>query len=171
MRSLLVSLLVTSSLALAANDATATLRNQDGARVGTVTFSTVEGGVRVRLKVSGVTPGQHAFHVHAKGLCEGDFTSAGGHFNPLGKEHGLQNPKGAHLGDLPNIVVDEKGAGFRTFVIHGATLEAGETSLFPKEGTALVLHEAADDLKTDPAGNAGPRIACGVIERAIVKPK
>jgi Cu-Zn family superoxide dismutase len=122
--------------------------------------------VRIAVTVSGVTPGNHGFHVHLAGKCEGpDFKSAGGHFNPGAKEHGLESPKGAHAGDMPNLSVGADGTGKAEFVAHGTTLEAGAGSLFQKDGTALVLHAAADDMKSDPAGNAGGRIACGVIER------
>jgi Cu-Zn family superoxide dismutase len=109
----------------------------------------------------------HAFHVHGVGTCTApDFTSAGGHYNPGAKEHGLQNPKGAHVGDMPNVVVDASGAATASFVLLGATLVGGGPgSLFQVGGTAVVLHAVADDMKTDPAGNAGARIACGVIER------
>jgi Cu-Zn family superoxide dismutase len=109
----------------------------------------------------------HGFHVHAVGKCEGpEFKTAGGHFNPATKEHGLENPKGAHAGDMPNLAVGPDGNGKGEFLARGATLGDGAGSLFPEGGTALVLHAAPDDMKTDPAGNAGARIACGVIERA-----
>lgn len=143
----------------------ATLRDAQGKAVGTATFSEVAGGVRVIVTVIG-TPGVHGFHVHAVGKCRGpDFSSAGAHFNPGAKKHGAENAKGAHAGDMPNLVVLADGTGQADFVARGVTLGAGAGSLFPKGGTALVLHARADDLKSDPAGNAGGRVACGVIER------
>jgi len=153
-------------LASAAPAASATLRDAQGKVVGTATLTPAEGGVKVAVVVSGVTPGPHGFHVHAAGKCEGpDFKSAGGHFNPASKEHGLENPKGAHAGDMPNLPVGPDGAGKGEFLARGATLDPGPGSLFPEVGTAVVLHAAPDDMKSDPAGNAGARIACGVVER------
>jgi len=153
-------------LAAAAPTATATLRDAQGKTVGTATLTSVEGGVKVAVSVTGVSPGLHGFHVHATGACTApDFKSAGGHFNPGAKEHGLDNPKGSHAGDMPNLTVGADGTGKAEVVARGATLGAGAGSLFPEGGTAIVLHASADDLKSDPAGNAGARIACGVIEK------
>lgn len=146
---------------------TATLRDASGKVVGTALLSNAEGGVRIEVTVAGVAPGPHGFHVHAVGKCEGpDFKSAGPHLNPAAKEHGTENPKGAHVGDLPNLQVGADGSGKGEFVARGATLGDGPGSLFAEGGTSLVLHAAPDDLRTDPAGNAGARIACGVVERA-----
>jgi Cu-Zn family superoxide dismutase len=153
-------------LALAAPGASATLRDAQGKTVGTAALEQAEGGVRITVAVSGVSPGLHGFHVHAVGKCEGpDFKSAGGHFNPASREHGLENPRGAHAGDMPNLEVGADGNGKGVFLARGATLEAGPGSLFPEGGTSVVLHAAPDDGKTDPAGNAGARIACGVVQR------
>jgi Cu-Zn family superoxide dismutase len=150
----------------AAPAATATLRDAQGKSVGTATLTPAEGGVKVSVTVNGIAPGLHGFHVHAVGKCEGpDFKSAGGHFNPGAKEHGLDNPKGSHAGDMPNLSVGADGTGKGEYVARGASLDAGAGSLFPEGGTAVVLHAAADDMKSDPAGNAGARIACGVVER------
>jgi Cu-Zn family superoxide dismutase len=154
-------------VAEAAPAARATLRDAQGKEIGTAALTPGEGGVKIAVKVSGVSPGQHGFHVHAAGKCEGpDFKSAGGHFNPATREHGLENPKGAHAGDMPNLSVGPDGNGKGEFLARGASLGEGSGSLFPEGGTSLVLHAAPDDMKTDPAGNAGARIACGVIERA-----
>lgn len=144
----------------------ATLRDAQGKEVGTATITPGEGGVKIAVRVSGVSPGLHGFHVHAVGKCEGpEFKTAGGHFNPATKEHGLENPKGAHAGDMPNLAVGPDGSGKGEFLARGATLGEGAGSLFPEGGTALVLHAAPDDMRTDPAGNAGARIACGVVTR------
>ncbi len=153
-------------LAAAGPGASATLRDPQGKTVGTATLEQAPEGVRITVAVSGVSPGLHGFHVHAVGKCEGpDFKTAGGHFNPGSREHGLENPRGAHAGDMPNLEVGADGNGKGVFLARGATLEAGPGSLFPEGGTSVVLHAAPDDMKTDPAGNAGARIACGVVTR------
>ena len=106
-------------------------------------------------------------HVHAAGKCEApDFKTAGGHFNPAAKKHGLHNPEGAHAGDMANLTVGEDGKGSATVTAKGATLAEGQGSLFGPDGTSIVIHEGPDDEKTNPAGNSGARIACGVIEKA-----
>jgi Cu-Zn family superoxide dismutase len=167
MRALVMAMFVSFPvLVSAAPSATATLRDAQGKAVGTATITPGDGGVKISVSVSGVTPGLHGFHVHAVGKCEGpEFKSAGGHFNPATREHGLDNPKGSHAGDMPNLSVGPDGTGKGEFLARGATLEPGAGSLFPDGGTALVLHAAPDDMKSDPAGNAGARFACGVIER------
>ena len=148
---------------------TATLKNAQGEEVGTATLAnTVRGtAVTINATFSKLPPGTHAIHVHRVGSCTApDFTSAGGHFNPGSKQHGSANPLGSHAGDLPNFEVDAKGNGTISFAAPDMTLNDGPNSLFPSGGTALVIHAAADDNKTDPTGNAGARIACGVIEKA-----
>jgi Cu-Zn family superoxide dismutase len=165
MRALMAGIAVVSLVASAEPSVKATLRDIHGQVLGKATLTQVEGGVRIQVTVTGLAPGPHGIHVHAVGLCEGDFASAGGHFNPGAKQHGRDNPMGAHLGDLPNVAVDASGVGKVSFVMQGASFEPGEGSLFPASGTALVLHAAPDDLKSDPAGNSGDRVACGVIER------
>jgi len=154
------------AVASAAPAVTATIRDAQGKTIGSATLTPADGGVRIGVNVSGVAPGLHGFHVHAVGKCEGpDFKSAGGHFNPGSKEHGLENPKGAHAGDMPNLSVGPDGTGKGESLARGASLDAGPGTLFPDGGTAVVLHAAPDDMKSDPAGNAGARIACGVVER------
>lgn len=147
--------------------AKAVLVNAKGEEVGTATFEEMPGGLRVGLKVSKLSPGFHAFHIHAVGKCDPpDFKSAGGHFNPTHKKHGWQNPEGHHAGDLPNLYVGTDGTGTLDALVAGVTLTgSGENSLFHPEGTSAVIHASADDNKTDPSGNAGDRIACGVITR------
>jgi Cu-Zn family superoxide dismutase len=150
----------------AAQKAKADLLDAKGAPVGTATFSEKARGVQLELKASNLPPGIHGFHIHSVGKCEApDFKSAGPHFNPTGKQHGWDNPQGHHMGDLQNLTVGEDGKATSRFLIMGATLGKGPNSLFHEGGTSLVIHEKADDGKTDPAGNAGARIACGVIER------
>jgi Cu-Zn family superoxide dismutase len=151
-------------LAFAAPTAVAELKDAAGKPVGTARFTSTAGGLEVKVRVTGLPPGPHGFHVHAVGLCEGpDFKSAAGHFNPAGKQHGLENPQGHHGGDLPNLVVYGNGTGEATATLAGLTLGDGEASLFHAGGTSVVIHAAEDDGKTDPSGNSGARIACGVV--------
>ena len=146
--------------------AVSTLRNAEGQEVGKATLSSTKGGVKVHVEVANLAPGKHGIHLHAAGKCEApDFKSAGGHFNPAEKHHGLHNPAGAHAGDLPNLVVGKDGKAKATFTAKGATLGEGKGSLLGPDGSALVIHADPDDEKTDPAGNSGARIACGVIQR------
>ncbi|MBD3239758.1 MAG: superoxide dismutase family protein [Chitinivibrionales bacterium] len=147
--------------------ARAVLLNAEADTVGTVTFEEQDTGVLIVADIDGLPPGEHAFHIHEKALCEApDFTSAGGHFNPFGTQHGFLNDKGPHAGDLPNITVGEDSTvrvEQRTRLI---TLESGaENSLFREGGTSVVIHQDPDDYITDPAGTGGARIACGAIER------
>jgi len=163
---LLAVALLLPTISLAAPAATAELKDAAGKPVGTVAFSAAPGGVQVKVKVAGLKPGPHGFHVHAAGLCEGpDFKTAAGHFNPAGKKHGLDSPAGHHGGDLPNLMVGADGSGEATATLEGVTLDEGAASLFHAGGTAVVIHADADDGKTDPAGNSGARIACGVVQR------
>ncbi len=146
--------------------ATAEMKNAQGHTVGSVTLSQVGGGVRVVLDARGLPPGQHGVHIHTVGKCDPpDFTSAGSHFNPDGKKHGLQNPAGPHAGDLPNITIGSDGVGRLESMNERITLGEGATTLFDADGSALVIHAAPDDFKTDPTGNSGGRIACGVIHK------
>jgi Cu-Zn family superoxide dismutase len=116
--------------------------------------------------MSQLPPGQHALHVHAVGKCEApDFKSAGPHFNPEGKKHGTQNPEGPHAGDLPNFEVSADGRAKTSVLATRVLLSDGTNSLFQANGTSLVIHEKPDDNLNDPAGNAGTRIACGVVQR------
>lgn len=144
--------------------AVAELVGADGKKIGVATFTGGEEGVRVVLHVRGLSPGYHGFHIHGTGKCTApDFQSAGGHFNPFGKKHGLKSADGAHVGDLPNLLVGPDGVGVAVAMIPMATLGKGQGSLFQSEGTAVVIHSGADDHTSDPAGNAGKRMACGVI--------
>jgi Cu-Zn family superoxide dismutase len=145
--------------------AKATLVNNQGKKVGEATLTQTPQGVKIVMTVENLPPGVHAFHIHAKGVCTlPDFQSAGGHFNPFGKEHGLKNPAGPHAGDLPNITVGPDGKAKVEVIAKLVTLKEGEkNSLFQPGGTSLVIHAGPDDNVSDPAGNAGPRIACGAI--------
>lgn len=151
----------------AAQSATAELVNAQGVPVGRATFTESGAGVTITLTAHDLPAGWHAFHIHGVGSCEPPaFTSAGPHFNPTAKQHGAKNPAGKHAGDLPNLSIGADGTGAITVVEPGVTLGEGAHSLFHPGGTALVVHASVDDEVTDPAGNAGPRIACGVITRS-----
>ena len=146
----------------------ADLVNAQGTKVGTAKITSVANGVKVSVKVSQLTPGEHGIHIHNVGKCDGPaFTTAGGHFNPTSAHHGVKNAQEPHphLGDLENLKVGENGKARATFLISGVTLGDGQNSLFHDGGTALVIHAKADDLTSDPSGNSGDRIVCGVIEK------
>ena len=139
--------------------ADAVLHPSAGTAAGTAVAQEDHGALRVTVEVEGLPPGVHGVHVHTTGKCEvPDFASAGGHWNPGAKQHGSLNPMGAHMGDLPNLTVGADGKGRLVFTIPAASQEA----LLDADGAAIVVHAAADDLKTDPSGNSGARIACGV---------
>lgn len=143
------------------------LLNTEGKEVGTATLSEHPKGVHILLKAEGLTPGVKAIHFHEKASCEKPtFESAGTHFNPTGKQHGFENPKGYHLGDLPNIEVAENGKVELETVSQAVVLSTGKSnSLLDADGSALIIHENADDYKTDPSGNSGGRIICGEISQ------
>ena len=144
----------------------ANLKDKDGKEVGRATFIQTKEGLRVAVTGYRLPPGPHGIHIHAVGICQPpEFSSAGAHFDPTGKKHGLENPQGPHAGDLPNLMVAASGEGGIDITTKRVTLEAGPSSLFREGGTSLVIHANADDQKTDPSGNSGGRIACGVIVR------
>lgn len=155
--------------AFAANKpVTVALKDGSGKDVGTAKISDGPGGkgVRIALNLKGLPAGDHAVHIHTVAKCEAPgFTSAGGHFNPTAKKHGLENPEGHHAGDMPNFTVKANGTAKQNVMNSDVTLGDGPNSVFTGGGTALMIHEKADDLKTDPTGNAGNRIACGTITR------
>ena len=160
---LLAMTLAIASPALAVDKASAVLKDKDGKEVGKVELTDTPSGVLMRLTLDGVPPGDHAFHVHAVGKCEPpDFKSAGPHFNPDETKHGLMNPEGPHSGDMPNLHVPDSGKLTVEVFNEMVTLDA-EQALLDDDGSAIVVHAVADDYTTDPAGNAGDRIACGVV--------
>jgi Cu-Zn family superoxide dismutase len=153
-----------------ASAATAIMKDGTGRTVGSAAFAATSGGVRLSLQVNGLTPGAHGIHVHAVGQCDATaFTSAGAHFNPESHQHGLSNPAGPHAGDLPVLVVGSNGQATYTVTTPRVTLGAGPDSLFDADGSALVIHADNDDQMTDPTGNSGDRIACGVLVRSAAR--
>jgi superoxide dismutase, Cu-Zn family len=163
MKRLAIMLFVCSTAALAQDMAKAELKNAQGQVVGQVMLTETPHGVLIHAVLTGLPPGMHAFHVHTTGMCEPPFTSAGGHFNPATKQHGIENDMGMHAGDMPNVQVPADGNLTFDVLNPNITLQAGANSLFKAGGTAILLHATADDYKSDPAGNAGARIACGVV--------
>lgn len=144
----------------------AILKDAQGKTLGEATLRDSPAGVLVKLDLVGVPTGPHAFHIHAVGKCEApDFMTAGGHFNPTTMKHGLLATGGPHAGDMPNLFVPADGKLSVEVLDPNVTLAAGAKSLFDADGSALVLHATADDYTTDPAGNAGGRIACGVVTK------
>jgi superoxide dismutase, Cu-Zn family len=154
--------------AAAPNSAHADIVNAQGTKIGSAEITDTGHGVKIVVNVSQLSPGEHGIHIHTVGKCEPPaFTSAGGHFNPTSTHHGSQSKLGPHphLGDLLNLLVDKKGNANQTFVAVGVTLGDGADSLFHEGGTSLVIHAGEDDFMSDPSGNSGDRIACGVIEK------
>lgn len=154
-----------SAVPAAAQTATAALKDSSGKEVGSINLTQTQHGVLINLSVKGLPPGEHAFHVHAVGKCEPPFTSAGGHFNPGNKKHGLLAAEGHHAGDMPNLHIPQSGDLTVEVMNAEITLEKGKpNSVFDADGSAVVIHSGSDDYKTDPTGEAGGRIACGVIQ-------
>lgn len=173
MRTATIAAMVATTLALSAcakgmdtgvpmaggRSATATLRTSAGADAGRATATEVAGGIRFTADVMGLPAGTHGIHIHTTGACDAPaFTTAGGHWNPTATKHGAMNPQGPHEGDMPNLILGADGRGTVAVTIPGATMDA----LLDADGAAILVHADPDDLKTDPSGNSGGRIACGV---------
>src|SRR6202451_2944410 len=154
-----------ASVYAASQPVTVELKDAKGASVGSAVLSDSKGGVKIKLNLKDLPPGDHAIHIHAVGKCEPPFTTAGGHSNPDMKKHGLQNPDGPHAGDMPNFTVEANGTAKTTVLDPRVNLDDNAHSVFANGGSALMIHAMADDMKSDPAGNAGARIACGVITK------
>ncbi|MCM2323162.1 MAG: superoxide dismutase family protein [Oligoflexia bacterium] len=162
---ILAALLLALPAVAASPPLTIPLLNSEGSSIGEARLSPLRQGVKIELSAKGLSPGLHAIHFHEKGSCEPpSFTSAGPHFSPESREHGFDSAQGPHAGDLPNILVREDGSVQAELVSPGVTLtQKSKNSLRKPGGTALIIHAGTDDYRSQPAGNAGDRLACGKI--------
>ncbi|WP_121605569.1 superoxide dismutase family protein [Virgibacillus sp. Bac332] len=163
---ILIMLLITGCQPKDEKSKSVDMYNASGDMLGTITFNEQSGGVNLKVKLEGLASGFHGIHMHEYAKCEGpDFKSAGNHFNPEGKEHGLMHPEGAHLGDLPNIEADSGGLVDADLMLPEATLLDGKNSLTRGDGTAVIVTEGEDDGMSQPGGNSGERIICGTLTK------
>jgi superoxide dismutase, Cu-Zn family len=153
-----------SSVKTSSAKATADIKDAAGKPIGEALLEQRDGAVQITGTLTGLPPGTRAFHIHEVGVCEPPFESAGGHYNPAGKQHGKDNPGGPHAGDLPNLEVPSSGRVKVDVTVKDVSLDGGR-GLLDGNGAALVIHDGVDDYKSDPAGSAGKRLACGVIRR------
>ena len=161
----IIAALAVATPSRAADTASALLKDADGLQMGDVTLTAVPSGVLLAVDLFEMPPGDHAFHIHAVGKCEPPkFESAGPHFNPENKEHGLKNPQGPHAGDMPNIHVPASGE-LKFEVQNQMVTLSGKNALLDDDGAAIVIHKGADDYTSDPAGHAGNRLACAVVTK------
>ncbi|SER77878.1 superoxide dismutase, Cu-Zn family [Gracilibacillus ureilyticus] len=169
MNRVIIILILTAGLLAACQEDTRSplevrLYNADKDAVGTATFKEQQDMVTVQIKVEGLDQGFHGVHIHEYPKCEGpDFQTAGNHLNPEGNEHGLMHPDGSHLGDMPNLEVEADGTADVEFELPGATLMDGKNSLLKEDGTSIVIHQSQDDGISQPGGNSGARVVCGII--------
>ena len=163
--SLVAMALVSGALGIGAQGmAHVDMKDASGQSVGMAMISDAPGGgVSISIDFKGLPPGEHALHFHQTAKCEAPFTTAGGHFNPDMKKHGMENPEGPHAGDMSNFTVAANGTAKTTIVNKRVIMGMGANSIYANGGTALMIHAKGDDMKTDPSGNAGDRIACGLV--------
>jgi Cu-Zn family superoxide dismutase len=162
----IAAILILSTFGMAKDNVKIAMKDANGKTIGWAVVKAASQGVSIKLTLDHMPPGEHAVHFHSVAKCEGpDFKSAGPHFNPDNKQHGLQNPDGHHAGDMDNFNVDAKGKANVTLFNKDVNLGDDSHSLFSNGGTSIVVHAKADDMRTDPSGNSGDRIACGVISK------
>lgn len=147
----------------ASGEAHAVVRDADGRELGTVTLTDVAEGIQLSGTLRGLSPGEHGIHIHTVGSCEAPFESAGPHWNPTSRQHGTENPNGPHLGDLPNLAAGSDSTAAVQGITPGGTLRS-TNALLDADGASVVVHAGRDDYRTDPSGNSGARIACGVVQ-------